>query len=308
MEHFSDDEVRTTPPMAIARYIESARPQVHDIAMLVIAKSGLAKEIGSLLHTTAAIHEQLAMLKADEKLSAEMHAALASAAIGSTALDEAGMAGLPPQELQAQKSYMLANLETHLADLRKSQASLMRGIDVGRTTMIARFSRAAAEGVAADTAPAMPRGVVFMLAYLVAATLKDRLQAPGFLCIGENALSSLYVTAVWTQNRRKSERYLSDPMASAIATELGFSSAKQLHQSLHAVHEAATGENVANYLSFVRRPQPRTAPQDDSASQLAGRSSNSVVLEAQFLSIMNRARQSSLAEERIRRDQTKPRT
>ncbi|MES2830406.1 MAG: hypothetical protein V4695_00250 [Pseudomonadota bacterium] len=289
--------------MAIAAFIDASRPQVAAIAASILAKETLAATIAYLSDTTAAVHEQLAILEAEYKLSNEMHAELLNAlqlinsaeaagdaenAVKDDYASEADAARLSVTELLAQRKGMLDNLATHLSDLRQRQVLLAHGIEHGSMAMTDAFSRAAVSALPTTSNSGADRGATLLTAYLVVAQLRDRLQAPGFRGIGEHAVTTLYVTAMCHSAKRRMDHALSDPMAHALAMELGFKSAKEVHQALQAFHRLATEKTSRTQLLCTQLSSAMTSDCDYVGITLAPPS-----LDQQFAEIMHRARQNS---------------
>jgi len=287
---------RITPPMAIAAFIDASRPQAAAIAALVLSEKDLAATVAHLSDTTAAVHEQLAMLEAEYKLSVEMHDELAGA-LQALADDERGgpdseadTERLPLVELMAQRKSMLDNLTVHLSDLRQRQILLAHGIEHGHVAMTDAFAKAAVGALPAAPEPVRDRGTTFIMAYLVVAQLRDQLQAPGFRGICENAVTTLYLTALCCSDKHRMAHALCDPMANALAMELAFKSAKEVHQALQSFHRIATEKT-----SRTRLVRAQLAGAVQSREVDAAESTGPASLGQQFAEIMRRARQGSPA-------------
>jgi hypothetical protein len=274
-----------TPLDTIAGLIGHCQPQVERIVDAVIARSALVQEVAALRETTEAIAERLSALAADEADCVAMLARLDGDSFDQ--LPE--FDGLDADETQDMRQSLRSRLAAHRGVLQNHQATLARGIEIGRTGMVSRFAIFAVAGLAEDGAPSMPSGLAFIVACQVAAQLKDRIETAGYRWAGEKTLVTLYLNAFGCERRKSPERQVADPVASIIATRLGFRSARELHQALHALHEAvATAQDEMNaatgaglgHVQFDRRP---CAAFD--ASYAA-----STALDDAFLQLMQRVR------------------
>jgi len=281
---------RLTAPMAIAAFIDSTRPQIAAMAASVLAKHELATTVAHLAQTTAAVHEQMAMLEAEYKLTADMQAELAivvqTICQGKHHQVQAGLEAdtLSMGELIVQRQTMLDSLTIHLADLRQRQVVLAHGIEHGNIAMTDAFCRAAVGALTMEPA-ASDRATGFIMAYLVVALLKDRLQAPGFRGLGENAVTTLYVTALCHCAKRRMEHALTNPMANALAMELSFKSAKEVHEALQGFHQ--------NILDNTARARSMRAQMADSHRDIDSEALPENLLAQQFADVMQRAQHNS---------------
>ncbi len=225
----------------------------------MLAKSVLPDEVSALIDTTEAIRAKLAILVADQNHCASLLARLKAGAGGDLPM----FGELDEDERQQRRAALMIKLGAHLAGLQTNIATLERGIALSRNGMVNRFATFAVAGLSIDAGDTMVSGRAFITACLVAARLKDRLEVAGYRWTGEKSLITLYLNAIGCERRRSKNRHVADPIASAIATALGFVSAMQLHQALFALHSATTGATRAQALGYVRFDrQPCTAFED----------------------------------------------
>lgn len=229
----------------------NAEAQVERIVAAVLDESVLAGEVAALLECTDVVRDKLAILVADAEHCAGLLARLQ--ADGGPEMDL--FEGLDQDERAQRHAELVRKLRQHADGLQKNIATLERGVTLSRTGMINRFATFAVAGLSLDAGDGMVSGQAFITAYLVAARLKDRLEVAGFRWTGEKTLITLYLNAIGCERRRSKDRHVADPIASAIATALGFVSAMQLHQALFALHGAATGATSAQALGLVRFDQ-----------------------------------------------------
>lgn len=277
---------RSALPLAtITGLVATSELQVARIAAAVLATSVLPGEVASLQEITALIQAKLAALDADERHCLQVLRAIAQRDFGSipelALLDEGECAERAPP--------LTARLQAHLAQARALRGTLERGLESGRAGMLRRFAIFAVAGLSADVGRAdgidgidgidnddsnhngdrngdcnqantndladtsgLDSGSAFLIAFLVAVRLKDRLQSAGFRWAGEKTLISIYLNAVGCERRRSKARQVADPAASAIATALGFISALQLHQALAGLHAFSTGQCDRHELEVMR--------------------------------------------------------
>ena len=235
----------------ITSLINAAETQVDRISKAVLAESVLANEVGVLADTTEVIAKNLAILVADRSHCTDVLARLQ----GDTDSRMPMFDDLDNDERQQQRAALMIKLGAHHESLQTNIAILERGIDLSRTGMINRFATFAVAGLSIDAAETMVSGRAFITACLVAARLKDRLEVAGYRWTGEKMLVTLYLNAIGCERRRSRERHVADPIASAIATALGFVSAMQLHRALFALHCASTDVAAPATLNHVRFDQ-----------------------------------------------------
>lgn len=234
-------EVQSTPLAIITELIEASRAQVERIVAAVLGTSCLPEDVEHVLDTNALINEKLAAFAADERDCL--------ATLGQLRADDfdrlPAFDGLDDDEMDQLRQTLMEHLVIHLVDLRIAASRLERGIGLNRAAMIERFAIFSVVGLAQDGAASMVSARAFVVAYLVAAQLKDRLETAGYRWTGDKTLIILYLSAVGCERRRSKERFIADPVASMIATRLGFRSARQLHQALFAWHLARSGGEPA---------------------------------------------------------------
>ena len=235
----------------ITSLIGAAEVQVQRIVDAVLGQSVLATEVAALLETTDAIRAKLVILITDQKHCSSLLARLEADTEGRMQLFDS----LDDDERQQQRTALMKRLDAHLTGLQTNIATLERGIDLSRAGMVNRFATFAVAGLSLDAGGSMVSGRAFINACLVAARLKDKLEIAGFRWTGEKSLITLYLNAIGCERRRSKKRHVADPIASAIATALGFVSAMQLHQALFALHGAATGATPPVALGHVRFDQ-----------------------------------------------------
>ena len=249
-------EVESTPLAIITDLIEASRAQVERIVVAVLGSSCLAADVEQVLDTNALINEKLSAFAADERDCL--------ATLGQLRADDydrlPAFDGLDGDDADALRQTLMERLVMHLVDLRIAGSKLERGIELNRTAMIERFAIFSVAGLAQDGAHSVVSARAFVVAYLVAAQLKDRLETAGHRWTGDKTLITLYLHAVGSERRRSKERFVADPVASVIATRLGFRSARQLHQALFAWHLVKSGaastepEEPSGHIGFDRTP------------------------------------------------------
>ena len=247
------DAVDNTPLSIITELIEASRSQVERIVTAILATSCLPTEVEQVLDTNALIAEKRSAFAADER---DCLAALGQLR-GEDFARLPAFDALDVDDADRLRQSLLEGLVMHLVDLRIVAGKLERGIELNRAAMIERFATFAVAGLARDGAATMVSARAFVLGCLVAAHLKDWLESAGYRWTGEKALITLYLNAVGCERRRSKERFVADPIASAIATRLGFRSARQVHQALFAWHTANAGGDRAEpsgHLRFDRLP------------------------------------------------------
>lgn len=235
----------------ITSLISGAEPQVERIVTAVLGQSILATEVAGLLECTEVIRDKLAILVADKNHCTSLLTRLQTGAGAGMRMFD----GLDGEEREQRRTELMRKLDRHLEGLQKNIATMERGIALSRSGMLNRFATFAVAGLSIDADDVMVSGRAFITACLVAARLKDRLEVAGFRWTGEKTLITLYLNAIGCERRRSKERHVADPIASAIATALGFVSAMQLHQALFALHSAATGVAPGPGLRHVRFDQ-----------------------------------------------------
>jgi len=247
----ADDTAKTTPLLVITNLINDSALQVERITGSVLAKSNLANEIAGLVHSTTALRSKLAGLVLDEQdcLSTlgDVHANRLGHMIEFQSLSDEAMARL--------RRRLSARLTTHLIAVRRNKATLERGIELGRAGMLNRFATFAVAGLSQDSDSMMDKASAFVIAYLVAARLKDHLETAGFRWAGEKTLISLYLNAIGCERRKSKERFVADPISSIIATAIGFVSAMRLHQSFYQLHLMLIGEKSMQELELIDFPK-----------------------------------------------------
>lgn len=232
----------------ITKLINAAEAQVKRVTNAVLEQSVLANEVNALAETTEAIANNLTILIADQTHCTELLARLQADTDGRMPMFD----GLDEDERQPRRAALMHKLGAHLAALQTNIATLERGIDLSRTGMVNRFATFAVAGLSIDAADTMVSGRAFITACLVAARLKDKLEVAGYRWTGEKTLVTLYLNAIGCERRRSRERHVADPIASAIATALGFVSAMQLHRALFALHCTSTDAATLATLHHVR--------------------------------------------------------
>lgn len=248
----ADDNIKRNPIGAITRLIGESSLQVSRITEAVLAESNLANEVAALMHSSTCLRHKLAGLTTDERdclrLLADVRANRLSHLSEFQSLSDEAMAKL--------RRRLAIRLTTHLAAVRRNQSTLERGIELARAGMLNRFATFALAGLSQDWASSMNTARAFVVVYLVAARLKDRLQTAGFRWAGEKILVSLYLNAVSCERGKCRERLVADPISSMIATAIGFVSAQQLHRAFYQLHRVLIGEEATEDLAFIDFPQP----------------------------------------------------
>lgn len=276
--------IQSKPLATIVQLVQEAQQQVQRIVESVMEKSALSAEVSGVLETTGFIREKLTALKTDEEDCTQLLARLSST--GYARMPE--FAGLSDEETTQRRATLLSRLRAHLVRVRKSKATLERGLELSRASMVNRFATYAVAGLSEDGTDTMISGRAFMVAYLVAANLKDRLETAGFRWAGEKTLITLYLNAVGCERRRSKDRFVADPIASVVATRTGFRSAMELHQALFALHNVTAGGGAADDLGHVQFDQ---AP----CAAFAQNYQASSTLQTVFEKVMQRARTGPLA-------------
>ncbi|MES2830430.1 MAG: hypothetical protein V4695_00370 [Pseudomonadota bacterium] len=247
----ADHKMKTTPLSVITNLISDSALQVERITGSVLAKSNLANEIAGLLHTTTALRAKLAGLASDEqdclKMLDDLRANRLGHMIEFQSLSEEAMTRL--------RRRLSTRLTTHLAAVRRNKTTLERGMELARAGMLNRFATFAVAGLSQDPDSMMDKARAFVVAYLVAARLKDHLETAGFRWAGEKTLISLYLNAIGCERRQSKERFVADPISSIIATAIGFVSAMRLHQCFYQLHQTLIGEKSMQELEFLDFPK-----------------------------------------------------
>lgn len=247
------DVIKNTPLAIITELIDASRTQIDRISDAVLDMSCLANDVEFVLDTNALINEKLEAFGADERQCLTTLAQLRSGDTDFLPVAE----HLDDAALDQLRQTLMQRLVIHLVDLRIAMRKLQRGLELNRAAMIERFAIFAVAGLSQDGASGIVSARAFVVAYLVAAQLKDRLECAGYRWTGEKTLITLYLNAVGCERRRSKDRFVADPIASLIATRLGFRSAKQLHRELYAWHAEKNGSNGSKpngHISFDPMP------------------------------------------------------
>jgi len=246
----ADHNIRMTPLLVVTDLISDSALQVERIAGSVLAKSNLANEIAGLVQTTTSLRKKLSGLAADKrdclKMLDDVHANRLGHMIE--------FHSLPEEAMNRLRRRLATRLTAHLAAVHRNIATLERGIELARAGMLNRFATFAVAGLSQDRDSSMDKARAFVVAYLVAARLKDHLESAGFRWAGEKTLISLYLNAIGCERRKSRERFVADPISSIIATAMGFVSAMRLHQSFYQLHLALIGEKPMHDLEFIDFP------------------------------------------------------